>query len=172
MGIVSKRVIAGRLRSRIQVDELTGCHVYCGCWSGRGEARMKVGARTYTIRAVVVWLTGRAELWESCYRYRICKTPACANPRHIRVAATMVEGLADMRRRKLFSQHGRNCLTRRRRDCIRALLDEGYTVEEIAEDLKMRPCKIRRAAERDVPRRGRHDPRSHKPRRRRSVVVG
>ncbi len=139
-----KKTIRKRLKSRIQIDKRTGCHVYCGAWTARGFATMRVGHKVYSIQRVVLWLAGKVELWEKCYRYRTCPTPACCNAKHIAVAASFAEALVQMRRLKLFSLAGKIKLTQRRRACIRALAKEGVPVAEIAADLGMRTAKIQR----------------------------
>lgn len=137
-----KKTIRKRLKGRIQIDKSTGCHVYCGAWTARGFARMKVGHSTYSIQRVVLWLSGKVELWERCYRYRTCTTPACCNAKHIAVAASFAAALPEMRRLKLFSLVGKIKLTKRRRACIRVLAEEGVPAAQIAADLGMRTAKI------------------------------
>ncbi len=143
----TKASIRRRLKSRLQIDKITGCHLYCGAWNAKGRALMRVGHKVYTIQRVVAWLNGKAELWEDVYRYRTCQTPACANPRHIRVAASFGEALKEMRRLKVFSLKGKMKLTKSRRACIAVLIKEGYTPKEIAADLEMRLSKIVRVVE-------------------------
>ncbi len=156
---VSKSAIRERIKSRIQKDPATGCHVYCGAWSSRGYGLIRVGHKTYTIQRVVAWLAGKAELWEDVYRYRKCQTPACANPRHIKIAASFGEALKEMRRLGVFSLKGTVKLTKARRACIVLLAEEGFSAKEIAVDLGMRPAKIRRVIDEGAKKHGRKNPR-------------
>lgn len=156
---VSKAKIRARIKSRIQKDPETGCHLYCGAWSGRGYALIRVGHKTYSIQRVVAWLTGKAELWEDVYRYRTCQTPACANSRHIRIAANFGEALKEMRRLKVFSLKGKMKLTKARKACIAVLVGHGYTAKEIATDLGMRTIKIQRIIDEGAKQHGGKDSR-------------
>lgn len=144
--MIDKDVIRRRLLARVQRDPLTKCWIFTGCWNRKGQARMKVGCQVYRIQAVAAWVFRGIELWDDVVRYRTCKTPACCNPAHIKVASTIAEALNEMRRRRLFSIEGHRKLRPAQKRCIKFLVAKGITVGMIASDLGMNPTTIRRAA--------------------------
>lgn len=141
---IDKSVIRTRLLARIQRDPNTKCWIYLGFWTDQGEARMRVGDKVYSIQRVSAWLFRDLELWEPGYAYRICQSPACCNPRHVRVAETFQDALADMRQRGLFTHRGHRKLSDRQRACIRVQLEFGISALEIAVDQKLNPTTVRR----------------------------
>jgi hypothetical protein len=106
---------------------------------------MRVGYTTYTIRRVSAWLFKGVDLWVKCLRYRICKTPACCNPAHIRIAETSAEVFADLRKRKVSAPKRSKNLLPSQRQCIKWLMQNGVSAVKIAADIGMSPITIHRA---------------------------
>lgn len=129
--IPSKETVRNRILSRVERDKDTGCWVYCGFWDKFGSGHIKVGEIKFCVRKVVAWVYGRCELWDETYVARTCRTPACCNPRHIAV----FDGLSSF-----MSHHQRGAkrkpyITKGRVLCARLLIREGWTYQQVADEM-------------------------------------
>lgn len=136
------------LDTKSEVDPNTGCKVYCGIWNDKDIGLIRIGRRCYTVQMAALWAAGKLELYDRVYAYRICKSPACCNLKHIKVAGDVAEGMAAMRRRGIVVPQAKRgiYLTERRREAVRILLEEGREPKQIAEDTGVAAHLIKRIA--------------------------
>lgn len=131
-----------------QYDPATQCQVFCGCWDKDGKAMVRIGRRTYSVQMAALWVAGKVELFDRVYAYRTCRSPACCNLKHIKIAGDVAEGLKAMRKKGIIGPPRKRglYLTERRRETVKILLEEGRTPEQIAEDTGVGIHLIRRVA--------------------------
>lgn len=134
-------------------DPDTGCKIYCGAWVGKGLALVRIGRRTYTVQHAAMWAAGKIELFERVYCYRTCKSPACANLKHIKIAKGVAEGMAAMRKKGIVVPQATRgiYLTERRREAVKILLAEGREPKQISKDTGV-SVKLIKAVAREVER--------------------
>lgn len=145
---ISKECVRALLEEKSEVDPITGCKVYCGCWTVNGASLIRIGRRTYSVQMAALWVAGKVELYDRVYAYRTCRSPACCNLQHIKVAKDRSDGMKAMHKTgviKLKTTRG-IYLTERRREAVNILLEEGRTVEQIAGDTGVAVHLIKRVA--------------------------
>lgn len=134
------------------VDEDTGCWIYTGSWDQRGNAKIRVGQRSYTVTKVTAWLyVPGFELWDERMVIHTCDYPACYNPDHVEVHPSRKAGLARLRELGRFgSQAGRSAKTRPGRRLnlekaryVRQRLAAGDPAGALATELGVRPYAIK-----------------------------
>lgn len=145
---IDRERIRQLLDEKSEVDPATGCKVYCGAWADDGAAVVRIGRRTYSVQMAAMWAAGKVELYDRVYAYRVCRSPACCNVKHIKVAGDVSEGLAAMRKKGIIVPQARRgiYLTERRRDIIKVLLEEGRDPKQIAADTGIGVHLIKRIA--------------------------
>lgn len=142
--IPTRRTVLARIMDKVERDPATGCWIYTGQWDTRGAAGVvKVGKRQYFVRKVMAWIKRRCQLWDELVAYRICKSEACCNPRHIRVGTREI-AMSELFRRKVRAK-ARPRLTEGRLRCILTLLRSGSTLDSISEEIGVPPESIKRA---------------------------
>ncbi len=153
---IDRERIRKLLDENSEIDSSTGCKVYCGAWKGEttvpgsGTAFVRIGRRTYSVQMAALWAAGKVELYDRIYAYRTCKSPACCNLKHIKVATNVTEGMLAMRKKGIIVPRPKRgiYLTERRRDAVRILLEEGREPQTIAEDTGVAVHLIKRIAKR------------------------
>jgi hypothetical protein len=140
--------------NKVEKDPNTHCWVFTGHWHASGFGIISVGNKCFYVRKVMAWIKGWCELWDGVIAHRKCRTEACCNPRHIQLATTIGEATSNMFDRGLFSRKDTRMSAGRCR-CVRILLSEGYTIEEISEDIGIKPAAILSALYRERRRRRR-----------------
>lgn len=136
------------LEEKSEVDPITGCKVYCGAWSNKGVALVRVGRRTYTVQMAALWVAGEVELYDRVYAYRTCNSPACWCRKHIKIAKDASEGMKAMHAKGVIVPRKERgiYLTERRREAVRILLEEGREPKAIADDTGVAVHLIKRIA--------------------------
>lgn len=136
------------LDEKSELDPETGCKIYCGAWAKKGAALVRIGRRTYSVQMAAMWAAGKLELYDRVYAYRTCKSPACCNLKHIKVANGVGKGMADLRAKGVVVPPKKRgiYLTDQRREAVRILIAEGKTPEQIAADTGVAEHLIKRVA--------------------------
>lgn len=150
---IDRERIRSLIDSKSEHDPETECKIYCGAWVGKGMALVRIGRRCYTVQHAAAWAAGKIELFDRVYVYRTCKSPACANLKHIKVAGTVAEGMAAMRKRGLIVPPSTRgiYLTERRRENVKILLEEGREPKQISKDTGV-SVKLIKAVARELER--------------------
>jgi len=150
---IDRERIRALLDSKSEDDPETGCKIYCGAWQGKGYALVKIGRRTYTVQHATMWALGKIELYERRYCYRTCRSPACCNPKHIKIAKGVAEGMEAMRKKGIIvaPQSRGIYLTENRREAVKILLAEGCEPKQISKDTGV-SVKLIKAVAREVER--------------------
>ncbi len=136
------------LDERSEVDPITKCKVYCGAWANDGSALIRIGRRVYSVQMAALWVAGKVELYDRVYAYRTCKSSACCNLKHIKVAGDVGEGMKAMHKKGIIvpSKKRGIYLTERRRDAVKILLEDGRDPKTIAADTGVKVHLIKRIA--------------------------
>lgn len=89
----SLRAVKDRLHGLIlahaELDPDTGCWVWTRAWDSQGLGVISVDGHLHTVSRVAAWVYrgGFRLLNRSVRVYHRCRTPACCNPEHLRLAA-------------------------------------------------------------------------------------
>lgn len=136
------------LEEKSEFDPNTECKIYCGAWTDKGAAVIRIGRRTYSVQMAALWVAGKVELYDRVYAYRTCRSPACCNLKHIKVKLKVEDAMKDMRKRGIIVPKTERgvYLTERRREAVKILIEEGRTPEQIAADTGVGLHLIKRIA--------------------------
>lgn len=133
-----------RLLRRCEADPRTGCQIFTGCWVKDGRGYIRVGRRVYPLARVSAWLyIPGFQLWDSRLISRVCDSPACLEPSHLRVVESRQEQLAWQRARGRLHPQTWHHLSWARAAHARELAQEGWTIAELADLFQVRPTAIR-----------------------------
>ncbi len=145
---IDRERIRALLDEKSEVDPITKCKVYCGAWADNGIALIRIGRRTYTVQMAALWVAGKVELYDRVYAYRTCKSAACCNLKHIKVAGDVSAGMKAMHKQGIIVPPKKRgiYLTEIRREAVRILLKEGRDVKTIAANTGVGIDRIKRIA--------------------------
>jgi hypothetical protein len=126
-----KDAIHAIFQERCELDPITGCWVYTGCWERSGHGKIRVGRRVYCTARVAAWLyLPGFSLWEERIVKRRCNTPACFNPDHLEIVGNQAEALKKQRRN---GRLGRPC-RRLDRSKVSQLREKAYSLDSLSLD--------------------------------------
>jgi len=73
-----------RFMAKVEINDLTGCHVWTACIASNGYGRVNVGGKNRVAHRVA-YATLVGEIPEGMYLDHLCKNRACVNPDHLEV---------------------------------------------------------------------------------------
>jgi hypothetical protein len=75
---------AKRLRARVRIDKLTGCHLWTGFRNSDGYGQMRVGGVNRTTHRIA-WEAAHGPIPEGMVVMHTCDNPPCCNPAHLKL---------------------------------------------------------------------------------------